>query len=402
MAATVHRLPKVVAFNATGIGKQAYELRKQMQDLKQDVPLFTETHLKQHTRFCVPNYHIYRNDGLDGNKGGTAVAVKKRIPHTYVDLTPLLSLEATGVSIPIGHTEMLLASVYKSPLRAWRDADIKEILNLRKKSILAGDLNEKHPVWNSKVSNPSGLKLLDLFVNCNFGISAPQHPTHFVPNGRDVLDIVVHKDVRLSEVRVMDITDSDHLPIMLCILNHSKGREILDPVENFTDWERFHGFASALLSPRVEINSCIEADKAARDFAASIASAYRLSTKTTRISDRNRGSFNLEGLLKHRQRFRKLRQETKDTACKTAVNRFTKTIRRIARKRANERWETKIENCEVTPQTIWPIAKSLIKRGEPKATTAIHGPLAPIFYPNEKANVNCKLLRKPVHTAQRV
>jgi hypothetical protein len=94
----------------------------------------------------------------------------------------LLSLEATGFSISIGHTEMLLASVYKSPLRAWRDADI-ELLNRRTTSILPGDLNTKHPVWNSKASNPSGLKLLDLFINCSFETSAPQHPTHFVPNG---------------------------------------------------------------------------------------------------------------------------------------------------------------------------------------------------------------------------
>jgi hypothetical protein len=114
---------------------------------------------------------------------------------------------------------MLLASVHKSPLRAWREADITELLNLRTKSILAGDLNAKHPVWNSKVSNPSGLKLLGLFINCNFEISAPQHPTHFVPDGRgDVLDIVVHKDVRLSEVRVLDIVDSNLLRIMFCIL----------------------------------------------------------------------------------------------------------------------------------------------------------------------------------------
>jgi hypothetical protein len=104
---------------------------------------------------------------------------------------------------------------------------------------LAGDLNSKHLVWNSKVSNPSGLKLLDLFVNCNFEISAPQYPTHFVTNGSGVLDIVVHKDIRLSEVRVLDIMDSDHLPIMYCILDHIKAREILDPVEKFTDWERF-------------------------------------------------------------------------------------------------------------------------------------------------------------------
>jgi hypothetical protein len=77
------------------------------------------------------------------------------------------------------------------------------------------------------------LKLLNLFVNCNFEILAPQHPTHFVPNGRgDVLDIVVHKYVRLSEVRVLDIIDSDHLRIMFCKLDHIKAREILDPVEN--------------------------------------------------------------------------------------------------------------------------------------------------------------------------
>jgi endonuclease/exonuclease/phosphatase (EEP) superfamily protein YafD len=94
---------------------------------------------------------------------------------------------------------------------------------------LAGDLNAKHSVLNSNVSNPSGLKLLDLFVNCNFEISASQHPTHFVPDGRgDVLDIVVHKDVRLSEVSVLDIMDSDHLPIMFCILDHINVREILD------------------------------------------------------------------------------------------------------------------------------------------------------------------------------
>jgi hypothetical protein len=61
----------------------------------------------------------------------------------------------------------------------------------------------------------------------------------------------------------------------------------LDPVEKFTDWERFQSLASALVSPRVEINSCAETDKAARDFVASTASAYRMSTKITTISDRN-------------------------------------------------------------------------------------------------------------------
>jgi hypothetical protein len=35
---------------------------------------------------------------------------------------------------------------------------------------------------------------------------------------------------------------------------------------------------------------------------------------------------------------------------------------------------------------IWPIAKSLQKRHEPSARTAIHGPLGLNFHPSEKAN----------------
>jgi hypothetical protein len=38
-------------------------------------------------------------------------------------------------------------------------------------------------------------------------------------------------------------------------------------------------------------------------------------------------------------------------------------------------WETRVGTgtCEVTPQAIWPIAKSLLKRDGPKTPVAIHG-----------------------------
>jgi hypothetical protein len=58
----------------------------------------------------------------------------------------------------------------------------------------------------------------------------------------------------------------------------------------------------------------------------------------------------------------------------------------MTRKRALERWETKIDNAEVTPQGIWPIAKSLLKRDGSKASTAIHGASGLKFHPSEKAN----------------
>jgi hypothetical protein len=96
---------------------------------------------------------------------------------------------------------MLLAAVHESLQRLWSETHITELLGFRNKSILAGDLNAKHSVWKSKVSNLSGLKLLELFVSSNFKISAPQCSPHCTSDGRgDVLDIVAHQNVRQSEV----------------------------------------------------------------------------------------------------------------------------------------------------------------------------------------------------------
>jgi hypothetical protein len=83
----------------------------------------------------------------------TAIAIRKDIRHTCADLPPLVSVEATGVFISTGNTETLLATVYKSPQGQWIDTDITGQLGFRNRSILAGDLNSKHTVWNSIFSN---------------------------------------------------------------------------------------------------------------------------------------------------------------------------------------------------------------------------------------------------------
>jgi hypothetical protein len=69
-----------------------------------------------------------------------------------------------------------------------------------------------------------------------------------------------------------------------------------------------------------------------------------------------------------------------------AVNWVSTSIRRLTQRKALERWETKLRNCEVTPQAVWPIAKSLLRSDGPKAPTAIHGPSGLKFYPMDKAN----------------
>jgi hypothetical protein len=144
MANRIHRPLNAIAFNANHTRRQRYALSKQMQDLYLDVALVSETRLKPHDGFLISNDNLYHINHHPGIKAGTAVAVRKGIPHNHVDLPLLISIEATGVCIRIGNSEILLATVNKSPGRAWSDADITELLSIRNKCILAGDLKPKH------------------------------------------------------------------------------------------------------------------------------------------------------------------------------------------------------------------------------------------------------------------
>jgi hypothetical protein len=211
----------IIAFNANYIWRQCYGLSKQLKYLHIDVALFSETSLKPNERFYILNYHllVYRIDRHPERKGGTAIAVRKGIPHRQVNLPPLVSIEATGICIQIGNCEVLLAAVYKSPNRTWCDIGITELLRFRNKCILACDLNAKHPFRSSTVSNPSGAQLLQLFDVNDFEISVPQSPTHYSPAGNGDVNLSFGFR-RVSENRATkisdshshsDILDSDHL-----------------------------------------------------------------------------------------------------------------------------------------------------------------------------------------------
>jgi hypothetical protein len=66
-----------IAFIANDVWRRHYELSKQLKYLLTDVALLSETLLKAHEGFFVPNYHFYETDCFPGRKG---------IPHNRADL----------------------------------------------------------------------------------------------------------------------------------------------------------------------------------------------------------------------------------------------------------------------------------------------------------------------------
>jgi hypothetical protein len=138
---------------------------------------------------------------------------------------------------------------------------------------------------------------------------------------------------------VSDILDSDHLSVFFSVLDHVMTTNLSDRIEKFIDWERFRNLSSDLISPRLQITSGVEADKATRDITASIAWAYTLVTSKVRLSDMNSDLPGVDLLLKNKQKLRKLWHETRDSARKTAVNWVVNTMRRMTWRKALKRWK---------------------------------------------------------------
>jgi len=79
-------------------------------------------------------------------------------------------------------------------------SDIDNLLDSDHPTILAGDMNAKHPFWNSRRTNAAGLTLLNHMEENNYFIVAPDTQTHN-PDQRhhqpDILDIAILKDNHL-------------------------------------------------------------------------------------------------------------------------------------------------------------------------------------------------------------
>lgn len=103
-------------------------------------------------------------------------------------------MESTTIQLKLKNKITQIMTVYKSPNADLHRNDLKLLTNHNGPSILAGDLNSKHPSWNSFSTNTAGRKLLRHSEANNYTIVTPDSPTHYpyIPTYRpDVLDIIL-------------------------------------------------------------------------------------------------------------------------------------------------------------------------------------------------------------------
>ncbi|GJQ67637.1 hypothetical protein Trydic_g8428 [Trypoxylus dichotomus] len=111
-----------------------------------DVLLIGETHLRASDRLSLRNFRVYRTDREGARGGGTAIMIKSSIDHYAGRELDLHNIDPTNTTVNLATGPIQLVAAYKAANKLMLESDLSEIFSTRRATILAGDLNAKHPI----------------------------------------------------------------------------------------------------------------------------------------------------------------------------------------------------------------------------------------------------------------
>nr|CAD7265644.1 unnamed protein product [Timema shepardi] len=189
---------------------------------------------------------------------------RNNIPHYRHNFNNLQNLEAAAVQVNSKSVGFLFAAIYKPPTKTLLEHDLNAIIDSNT-IFVAGDLNSKHPNWNSRLTNLVRRTLNEHADRNDYLIVGPGEPTYYPSNPLhrpDIIDVVLtNMGVTTEELTVLKELDSDHNPV-LCEITMNTNIEIrgLKRLKTTSDWEGLKSSHTNTLPENIDITTTEEAD----------------------------------------------------------------------------------------------------------------------------------------------
>lgn len=382
---------KIIHWNANGITNKLNELHSLVNHQNIDIILLNETHLKPSLNLKIPNYHTYRTDlpPIRGSPahGGTAILVHRRIIHKPTALRT--ELQSTSIIIKLNNIEILISSVYKPPNLTLDPIDLDTLTQTSDWSISAGDLNSKHPLWNSRTTNSSGSTLFNHIQRSDYSVLAPTTPTYYPYAHKfrpDVLDIALVKVPLPILVTNLNALSSDHNPILLEIYG-TPITPLPPSPSRIINWNKY--VDTLTLSPinvNPPVNNIPQIDSAIDLFTNTINTAI-LNSSHIPLKRKNPNTLPDEIIneIRQKNRLRRVWQSTRDPTTKRLLNNKINFIRAIIATHKQDEWDKFLDSLDHKDGSIYKISKSLLHKSP--ATHPLLGPNGLVFSPHDKAEL---------------
>ncbi|GFX27693.1 probable RNA-directed DNA polymerase from transposon X-element [Trichonephila clavipes] len=329
----------------------------------------------------IPNYTCHRSDRLTHRGGGTAILVKNSIKHHAIVSTSN-TFENTTVIIQIGNnTKVTMACIYKHPHGSINVTELDAILRHNNKTFLFGDFNAKHTSWNPGRGNANGTILSNWAISSAIDIIAPDTPTHFNHNAPStVIDIGFAANLSHSNVFTINELSSDHNPVIFDFVINAQLPPLLQTLKT-TNWIKFQ----EILLYNMQGNPTIDnLDQAVQNFSNIVSDAINTSTSTRVIKTTHlRLPINIRELIKTKNRFRKLWNNTRYPPYKREVNALVRQIRIEINEHKNRTWKNFLSTLNVEDNSLYQLHKRITKKHT--VIPPLHGPSGMAYSDFEKA-----------------
>jgi hypothetical protein len=390
---------QIAFWNARGlVMRDKKEIIHFLEEHDIDILLVNETWLKPQHKVNFPNYSIYRTDRLANKGGGTAVIIKSKIDHCPSNrpslATPTFSpnIEETTVLVNTKNYGLIqFTSIYIPPNKNPTPQELQDLLDpLFPTSIIAGDFNAKHRLWNCPRSDYKGNNIFQFTQDTQSIVVAPSETTiRTLYSPFNVLDFAILRNTSyIPIIRALDELNSDHKPVLLYL------GDPVDPFATLPDstrykvsWEDFGAYMEEHLTPRTLLTDEIEIDSAIADLTTTIQEA--LKAASTPISPDLKHRLDLPKpirlLITERNRNRKLGQETGDPAAISKAKELKKIVRKEIRRFSEETWVKKLEDLVKGSHPYWSLTKILRVKKCP--ITPLDGPRGPVYSTRDKCEL---------------
>lgn len=366
----------VTTWNADSIRHKKTELENFIKDRNIDIILLQETYLKPQDNFKIPNYQIYRKDRLNKPGGGVAIAIKNRIDHFLAENHSTANTESITVKVKINDRRTLkVTSIYIPPANNLGEDELRRIFEGGDQVLVGGDLNAKHPSWNSRRTNTKG-KIIDKFIkDHHLKAVGPVVPTHISKNGaNDILDIFIAKNLnKPNEISTESVLSSDHNPVTLKIGNNHTPNE--PQYREFTNWEEFKQLLDETYYETSKPTNDTEIDVEIAKIEESIKKALTASTHKAQTRTRNDGfPLYIKDTIRKRNKLKRIALMTSDPTDKKEVNKLTNQIKKMVASHENRKWDGFLDslNDPDEEQNFYKLARKM-KSETRSAEKILHG-----------------------------
>ena len=364
---------RLAYWNANGVLNKRLELTDFLHKNNLDAILINETHLQPEIKFFIPCFRTYRTDRLAPSPlrsgrigGGTAILVKSSLSHSYTPI-PTQLIESTTILLNTTSGPLKLIAAYSPPKIMIPPQEIATLFKEDIPTLLAGDLNAKHPTWNSRIKTPKGNALLRTSKSLHIDIIGPTSPTMYPLDRRkkpDVLDITLTKALPyFLHLNVDSDLGSDHSAVIITLTIPSCSLLPDKPPPVRVDWKGYRRTLAERTPTSPPFHTPQEIDSHVQNITNIISSALQKNSHPIKPHPKCPNiPPELADLILQKRKARRRWRATGYRPFKSEYNRLSRTIKNLTRSHRDREWREKLESLSTKDNSLWDFFRIITKK----------------------------------------